>query len=163
MNVSPLLKVTPRIALFLTAVLSSIALSSGTAFAQSAVQGTNEVWVAPARAARKQNPVPSDAKSIATGKELFVAGCLPCHGPAGKGDGPAAISLERKPGNLSDPKLHNQSDGALFWKVSEGKTPMPSFQEAFTEEQRWQIINYVRTLAPKPDSSEKSKTPSEGK
>jgi len=105
-------------------------------------------WVAPARAARKENPVPSDEKSRALGKELFVGACLPCHGPAGRGDGPAAATLERKPGNLSDPKLWQQSDGALFWKISEGNSPMPSFQEGFSEEQRWQIVNYVRTLAP---------------
>ena len=108
-----------------------------------------EPWVAPARAARKQNPVAVDASSVAQGKELFAAGCLPCHGPAGKGDGPAAASLERKPGNLSDPKLWDQSDGAIFWKISEGRAPMPAFQEAFTEEQRWQVVNFVRTLAPR--------------
>lgn len=111
------------------------------------------VWVAPERAARKANPVAADAKSIAQGKELYMAACFACHGETGRGDGTAASSLERdgkpvKPGNLSDPKLRQQTDGALFWKVAEGNNPMPSFQEAYTEEQRWQIVNYVRTLAP---------------
>ena len=126
-----------------------------------------EPWTAPARAARKENPVVADAKSLAAGKELYTAGCLPCHGAAGKGDGTAAALLERngvpiRPGNLSDPKLWQQSDGTIFWKISEGRTPMPAFQEAFTEEQRWQIVNYVHTLAPKeekktqqPDNNEK--------
>lgn len=108
-----------------------------------------EPWVAPARAARKPNPVAADTNSLAQGKQLFIAGCLPCHGPAGKGDGPAAPSLERKPGNLSDPKMWEQSDGTIFWKISEGKAPMPAFQEAFTEEQRWHVVNFVRTLAPR--------------
>ena len=112
-------------------------------------------WVAPARAARKANPVPSDATSIAQGKELFTQACLPCHGSLGKGDGPAAATLERdgkpiKPGNLSDPKLWEQTDGTIFWKLSEGRTPMPAFQETYTDEQRWRIVNYVRTLAPQP-------------
>ena len=123
----------------------------------------SEPWVAPTRSARKANPIPADAKSIAEGKQLFTAGCLPCHGAAGKGDGPAAVSLERdgKPihaGNLSDPKLWQQSDGAIFWKISEGKTPMPAFQESFSEEQRWQIVNYVRTLAPKQDNKTQETT-----
>ncbi len=122
--------------------------------AQNTSKTEGEPWIAPARAARRQNPTPADSKSLAQGKELFTAGCLPCHGPAGKGDGPAAATLERDgvpihPGNLSNPKLWEQTDGTLFWKISEGKTPMPSFQEAFSEEQRWQIVNYVRTLAPK--------------
>ena len=119
---------------------------------------TNEVWEAPARAARKPNPVPADAKSLAQGKQLYVAACLPCHGPAGKGDGPAAATLERngvrvRPGNLSDPKLWEETDGALFWKLTEGKTPMPAWAETLSEEQRWLIVNYIRTLAPKPDSN----------
>jgi len=113
-----------------------------------------ETWIAPARASRKPNPVPADQKSIAQGKELFTASCLPCHGPSGKGDGLVAATLERngvrvRPGNLSDPKLWQQSDGAIFWKISEGNSPMPSFQESYTEEQRWHIVNYVRTLAPR--------------
>ena len=118
--------------------------------------GTN-VWIAPARAARKQNPTPADEKSITRGKELFTVGCLPCHGPSGRGDGPAAASLERKPGNLSDPKMWQQSDGAIFWKMSEGNAPMPAFQEAFSEAQRWDIVNYVRTLAPKETNSTATK------
>src|SRR5438445_5391986 len=126
--------------------------SLSTVQAQSA--STNEVWEAPARAARKPNPVPADTKSLAQGKQLYVAACLACHGPAGKGDGPAAATLERngvrvRPGNLSDPKMWQQPDGAVFWKISEGRSPMPAFQEALTEAQRWLIIDYVRTLAPR--------------
>jgi len=117
--------------------------------AQEAPKSGTNVWMAPARAARKQNPTPADEKSIARGKELFTVGCLPCHGPSGRGDGPAAASLERKPGNLSDSKMWQQTDGAIFWKMSAGNAPMPAFQEAFSEEQRWDIVNYVRTLAPK--------------
>lgn len=117
--------------------------------AQEASKNSTNVWTAPARAARKENPTPADDKSRARGKELFTAGCLPCHGPSGRGDGPAAAALERKPGNLSDPKMWLQSDGAIFWKMSEGNAPMPAFQEAFSEAQRWDIVNYVRTLAPK--------------
>ena len=123
-------------------------------------------WVAPARAARKANPVTADARTIAAGKELFVAACLPCHGQFGKGDGPAAATLERegkpiRPGNLSSPKLWEQTDGTIFWKMSEGRTPMPSF-ESFPEELRWQIVDYVRTLAPK-EPDQKKQTTTEGK
>ena len=142
------------------------AIATGGFFAMGADKvppPANEPWVVPLRSARKANPIPADAKSIAEGKQLFTAGCLPCHGAAGKGDGPAAVSLERdgKPihaGNLSDPKLWQQSDGAIFWKISEGKTPMPAFQESFSEEQRWQIVNYVRTLAPKQDNKTQETT-----
>ena len=125
--------------------------------AQEASKNGTNVWTAPARAARKENPTPADDKSRARGKELFTVGCLPCHGPSGRGDGPAAASLERKPGNLTDPKMWQQTDGAIFWKISEGNAPMPSFQEAFSDEQRWDIVNYVRTLAPKETANKTTK------
>lgn len=120
----------------------------------STLSGT-EKWIAPPLAAKKQNPIPADEKSLKQGKEYFVMACLPCHGATGRGDGPAAALLERNgkqihPGNLSDPKLWEQSDGAIFWKISEGNSPMPAFQETFSVTQRWDIVNYVRTLAPKP-------------
>lgn len=108
-----------------------------------------EEWKAPARAARKKNPVPADEQSMAAGKTLYTKECFSCHGATGKGDGPAAKNLERPPGDLSNAKLWEQTDGALFWKITEGRKPMPTFEKTFTEEQRWQIINYVRTLAPK--------------
>jgi len=122
--------------------------------AQDTANTLPAVWTAPARAARKSNPFPVDQKSLAEGKELFTAACLPCHGASGRGDGPAASTLERngvrvRPGNLSDPKIWQQADGAIFWKISEGNSPMPAFQESYSEEQRWQIVSYVRTLAPR--------------
>lgn len=108
-----------------------------------------EEWKAPARAARKKNPVAADDKSVSAGKVFYVKECLPCHGATGKGDGPAAKDLERHPGNLSDPKLWKQTDGELFWKLTEGKKPMPSYEQNFSEEDRWNVVNYTRTLAPK--------------
>jgi len=110
----------------------------------------DEPWVAPARAAKRKNPITADDASLAKGKALYTKECLSCHGEKGKGDGPAVKDLEKKPGDLSDPKLWEQSDGALFFKLTEGRKPMPSMEQAFTEEQRWQVINYVRTFAPKP-------------
>jgi mono/diheme cytochrome c family protein len=148
--------------LWKVAFLAGAVFGAVTSIASTDAPAQAEQWIAPGRAARKQNPVVADANSVAEGKALFVQACLPCHGPAGKGDGPAAPTLQRngvsiRPGNLSNPALWQQSDGTLFWKISEGRTPMPAFQEAFTEEQRWKIINYVRTLAPKP-KDEPSKT-----
>lgn len=135
-----------------TILLIIIRLILLTTLAQT-VPKTVDEWVTPSRAARKKNPIPVNEKTIAKGKELYISACLPCHGSTGKGDGPAAISLERNgtkipPGNLSDPKMRKQSDGTIFWKISEGNSPMPSFAEALMEDQRWQIVNYVRTLAP---------------
>jgi mono/diheme cytochrome c family protein len=105
-------------------------------------------WVAPARAARKKNPIPADAKSIAAGKDIYVAQCLKCHGDAGKGDGPSAKDLDPRPKDLSDPKIAGQTDGAMYWKVTTGRKPMPAFENLISDDDRWNVINYVRTLEP---------------
>jgi mono/diheme cytochrome c family protein len=117
----------------------------------SSSSAEEEEWKAPARAARKKNPVSADDSSIAAGKVLYTQHCLPCHGPAGKGDGPAAKDLNPKPHDLGDKKVVDQTDGALFWKLTEGRKPMPTFEKLIDENGRWQVVNYVRTLAPKAD------------
>jgi mono/diheme cytochrome c family protein len=118
-------------------------------------------WIAPPIEARKPNPVPADAAAIAAGKDVFTKNCMPCHGTAGKGDGPAAFALTQKPRDLSNPKIAVQSDGSIFWKLTTGKAPMPSFEKLIPETQRWQVIDYVRTLQPKagPAASEPASQP----
>ena len=91
----------------------------------------------------------SDAASIAAGQKAYAGNCLACHGAAGKGDGPASKDLKVKPKDLGDDVVVKQSDGALFWKLTEGRPPMPATDKTLTETERWQIINYIRTFAKK--------------
>jgi mono/diheme cytochrome c family protein len=107
-------------------------------------------WEAPARAARKKNPIPFDDKSVAAGKTVYIAQCLKCHGDAGHGDGVSAKDLNPKPKDLSDPKIVAETDGALFWKITTGRKPMPAFETLTSEDDRWNVINYLRKLAPPP-------------
>ena len=127
-------------------VAGSLAVTA--ALAQDSTGATNE-WVAPARAAKKKNPVEVNEASLAKGKAVYVKECASCHGDTGKGDGPAAKGLEKKPGDLASTKTLGQSDGALFWKITEGNKPMATYEKTLTEEDRWHVINYMRTLAPK--------------
>ena len=112
-----------------------------------------EEWKAPPRAARKKNPIPADDKSKAAGKNVYIAQCLSCHGNSGKGDGPASKDLNPKPHDLNEPKVAAQTDGALFWKLTEGRKPMPSFEKLITEDERWHVINYIRTFSAAPPPS----------
>lgn len=107
-------------------------------------------WTAPARAAKKKNPIAADADSVALGQKFYKEQCFSCHGAKGHGDGPGAKDLDRPAGNLADPKMWQQTDGEIFWKTTEGNKPMPNFGQLLTDEQRWHIVNYVRTLAKKP-------------
>ncbi len=130
----------------LTAVLAVVAY---VAAQQSSTTGNpQEAWKAPERASMRKNPVAADEAAIAAGKLLYAQECLSCHGTQGKGDGPAASGLTENPGNLSSPAMWDQTDGALFWKITTGKKPMPTEEFRLTPEQRWQVVDYVRTLAP---------------
>ena len=103
-------------------------------------------WVAPESAKNVKNPVASDAASIAAGKVVYTKECLQCHGKKGLGDGPNSATLDKAPAPLNNPDVKAQTDGELFWKIKEGKKPMPSTKNTLTDEQRWQVLNYVRTL-----------------
>ncbi len=118
----------------------------------------SNVWKAPSRAAKKKNPVAVDDKSLELGKKVYVKECMDCHGEKGKGDGKAAKDLEVKAGDLSNPKMWEQTDGELFWKITTGKKPMPSLEKILTEEERWSVVNYIRTLAPKPETKKEDNT-----
>ncbi|MFO0832946.1 MAG: cytochrome c [Phycisphaerales bacterium] len=107
-------------------------------------------WAAPARAARRTSPVAASAESVAAGRAVFQKECRACHGEAGKGDGPKAATLDKNPGDLTADGVQSQSDGALFWKITEGRSPMPATKSLLTDDQRWQVVTYLRTLAATP-------------
>jgi mono/diheme cytochrome c family protein len=106
-------------------------------------------WRAPASAANWPNPVPVNANTIALGQKLYLANCFTCHGPEGRGDGPGASALERKPANLGARiKETGEADGELFWKISEGRAPMVRWKATpLSETQRWELVSYIRTFA----------------
>ena len=109
-----------------------------------------EGWNAPPDAVRLSSPLAKDAKSIAAGRALYLDRCADCHGKNGKGRGPGASDLEKQPTNFIDGKCLQQSDGELFWKISEGRRPMPSYRKKLSEDERWKLVFYLRTLSDKP-------------
>lgn len=107
------------------------------------------LWTAPVTANKVANPIPSNDKSIAAGKAVYTKICYDCHGKKGKGDGPKSGDLDKSPQNFTAEKFQLQTDGALFWKITEGRKPMPTFKKDLTEDQRWQVIHYLRVLGKK--------------
>ena len=103
-------------------------------------------WLAPASTDSIKNPLPVTQESISKGEELYKMYCFSCHGDTGYGDGPAGGSMGDRPANFHDQRVIKQKDGALFWKLTNGKGNMPPFKEALTEEQRWQLIVFLREL-----------------
>ena len=131
-------------ALTIVAVLVLPATASG----QGPASSDRQAWVAPERASHRANPVPATDDVIKTGRNIFVRDCLQCHGKAGHGDGPQAGSLEIRPADLPSARVQAQPDGALFWKMTEGRGVMP--KATLSDKDKWAVIDYIRTLAPKP-------------
>ena len=104
-------------------------------------------WVAPDDAKKVKNPVASNAESLAAGEQLFTDNCVLCHGEKGLGDGPGAKTIKVKPANFADPKLQaSETDGSLFWKMTNGRGPMPSWRDTLSDQERWQLVVYIRKL-----------------
>ncbi|NVO18336.1 MAG: cytochrome c [Bacteroidetes bacterium] len=101
-------------------------------------------WNSPKEADNIQNPLKSDPVNIKAGNDLYTKYCLMCHGAKGKGDGPAGVSLVPHPGNLLSSRIAQSTDGSLYWKIKQGKAPMPAY--VITDTQRWSLVNYIREL-----------------
>jgi mono/diheme cytochrome c family protein len=93
------------------------------------------------------NPVPADDVSISRGKTLFTINCIMCHGETGEGNGQIAAFLANKPANLTSIITQSKSDGALFMTITNGvEGKMPPMVENLTVRDRWDVVNYIRTL-----------------
>src|SRR5580692_10718189 len=107
-------------------------------------------WPVPAAAAKIKNPVAPTSDNLAAARAIYMDKCANCHGERGAGDGPEADMYTPAPASFTDVHMMSEmTDGEIFWKMTEGRKPMPSFKKQLTDEQRWQLVNYVRTLTPK--------------
>jgi mono/diheme cytochrome c family protein len=104
-------------------------------------------WTVPDKASKTANPVKADAASLNTGKAEWTKHCQSCHGKTGKGDGPKSAGLKTHPGDFSAAATQSQSDGALFYKTSEGREDMPGFKKKIPDaDDIWSVVNYMRTF-----------------
>jgi len=111
-------------------------------------------WRAPAQAKKMQNPVPPTSEAIGAGMMIYMDRCQSCHGENGDGKGEKAGDLLIAPADFRDGhKMSLSTDGEFFWQISEGHRPMPAFKAKLTPEERWQVIDYIRTFAQKSPGS----------
>jgi mono/diheme cytochrome c family protein len=106
-------------------------------------------WAAPPQANKLLNPLQNNAVATTEGSNIFKKQCVICHGNEGKGDGMVGMSLNPRPSNLQAKEVSIQSDGAIFWKITTGNSPMPSYKINLSEQQRWQLVDYIRKLQQK--------------
>lgn len=118
--------------------LTAALLLSGAALAQGP-------WIAPEAEKAKKSPLPPSAKAVADGKKSAQVNCVTCHGASGKGDGAAAAALNPKPADWTSARVQSESDGELFWKISNGRGAMPPWKH-LPESERWSLVQFIRSL-----------------
>ena len=109
-----------------------------------AVVSVAHEWMAPAEEGKRPNPVASDMKSIERGKVIYLDNCAACHGEKIEGMKAEETGLKMDPPDLKK-RLLTHTDGDFFWKIQKGRGDMPSFREDLSEEQTWDVINYIRS------------------
>src|SRR5271154_2168554 len=129
--------------LFLVLILVTLSVVAVFAYLE------NRPWKVPEEANLRPNPVQPSLSALAAGRAIYMDKCTQCHGQTGKGDGPEAASYYPSPTSLVDVKhMSSVTDGEIFYQISEGRKPMPAFKKKLSEEQRWQLVLYVRSFAP---------------
>lgn len=96
-----------------------------------------------------RTPVVPDLSSLDKGKVLFARFCVACHGPEGKGDGPAAQAMETKPADFLDLEHSGiYGPGEKYWIVGNGtgETGMPGFGNELLPRDRWDLVNFIYQL-----------------
>ncbi len=121
-------------------LLLALLCSAALLMAQNINYQQDPKWRAPEEAAARPNPVAGKPELAAGGKKLFKRNCVECHGQSGQG--------LKKAADLQLPVVQEQSDGTLYWKITNGNPDhgMPSFS-GIPELQRWQVVLYLRTLS----------------
>ena len=128
-------------------LLAVVTLSAGATSLAFTTTQQPKPWAVPEKSAKMANPVKANGESISAGKSLWNMHCSSCHGKAGLGDGTKAAQLKTQPDDLSKASFQSQSDGTVFYKISEGRDDMPSFKKKIPDaEDIWNLVNYVRSL-----------------
>ena len=128
-------------------ILTTTVLAVGVVSAAFTIVQTPKPWPVPEKNAKMANTVKSNAGSISEGKALWSTHCASCHGKAGLGDGSKSAQLKTQPDDLSKAAFQSQTDGAIAFKISEGREDMPSFKKKIPDQDDiWNLVNYVRTL-----------------
>jgi len=116
------------------------------AFVAPQDQKAGAAWVVPAKYKSMANPLKGKGDADNVGKMLYAKHCKSCHGATGLGDGAKASSMKTKINSLKDGKFQAQNDGEVYFESFVGRDEMPNFEKKIPEEDRWALVNFIRTL-----------------
>lgn len=120
------------------------------AFTGTSLHQAPEPWKAPTTADTIKSPIALNADAEKKGEDLYNLYCLSCHGETGMGDGPASAPLVIKPANFHLERVTKQTNGAIYWKLTNGRGSMPAMKEVLKEQERWQLVAFIRVLSKQP-------------
>ncbi len=128
------------------AILIMLLLSVTFIFTALTFQEASEPWEVPGKFKSMENPNTAEDESLKMGKMQYSKNCASCHGKTGLGDGTKARSLDTFPGDLTSDAYLGQTDGENFYKSKFGRNEMPKFENKISDEDIWNIVNFIKTF-----------------
>ena len=117
-------------------------------------------WTVPESARAMKNPIPASSADLDSIRPVYRDKCSVCHGLTGRGDGHDASLYDPKPTDFTNAQqMSGVTDGELYYKLTEGRRPMPSFKKRLTDEQRWRMVLLMRTFSQPPTVGPASAAP----
>jgi mono/diheme cytochrome c family protein len=110
------------------------------------VQVYAQDWLVPADQKNKVNPQEYNLANVNKGKDLYLKNCKSCHGDAGKNN---ALPLVPPPVDVTSDKMQKNTEGELYYKITNGRGAMPQFKATISDDDRWRIVNYISNFSPK--------------
>lgn len=151
-----------RYAIFIVLALGSMSFASASGTHDGGhghEQDSNKAsahWMSPDEELARVNPVKRDDDSISRGTTLYNKYCASCHGSDARGNGPAGSALNPKPADLRQ-MSGGHPDGDFSWKIANGRGTMPAWKNILSENQIWDLVNYIQSLSLTKKSSEEEK------
>jgi mono/diheme cytochrome c family protein len=136
--------------------LGGMALLAGVFALAAGGWALDDAWPVPKEAADRPNPLTPSSPFAKKAHTIYNDQCAMCHGDKGDGKGAEAEALRVPPADFTSAAIMLQtSDGELFYKISKGRNPMPSFEGKLSEQERWGLILYLRTFLKGPPAKKK--------
>lgn len=126
--------------------LKLIFLGSALVVLSATLVAQTKPWVVPDNFKTMKNPVAVSDASVKAGQALYLKTCTPCHGKTGLGDGVKVNSLKVVPSDFSKAAFQSQTDGEHFYKTKFGRGEMTKYEGKLTDEEIWNIVNFMKTF-----------------